>query len=355
MNSKYRNEKREKEYNTMKQKGGICLKKRIIEIIIGILIVVLILIGYSKWKDNDDQKDNLVHVKLSEVTHSAFYAPLYVSIEKGYFKEAGIDLDLILTSGADKVAAAVLSGDVQIGFAGPESAIYVYNGGEENYLITFAGLTKRDGQFMVSKNKKTFDWKDLIGKEVLVGRKGGMPALNFLNALKNAGINPNDVKLNYSVEFAALSGSFIAGVGDYVNLFEPNATLLEKEGYGNVVASIGEKSGSVPYTAFYAQKSYFEENREVLEKFTKALEKGITFVKENSEEEIAKAIGAQFPDSSLNDLTKIVKRYKDADSWLPNAYISEDIYKNLENIMIDANLIQGYVPFDKLVQNISHE
>lgn len=185
--------------------------------------MVLVLFGYSKWKDRNTNEENLVHVKLSEVTHSAFYAPLYVAMENGYFKEEGIDLELILTSGADKVAAAVLSGDVNIGFAGPESAIYVYNGGEEDYLVTFAGLTKRDGQFIVGKSDGEFNWNELKGKEVLVGRKGGMPALNFLNALKNAGINPDDVNLNYSVEFAALSGSYIAGIGDFVNLFEQSA------------------------------------------------------------------------------------------------------------------------------------
>lgn len=338
----------------MEQKGGIFLKKIILEILVGICIIVLVLFGYSVWKKNNNGTDQLTQVKLSEVTHSAFYAPLYVAMENGYFKEEGIDLELILTSGADKVAAAVLSGDVNIGFAGPESAIYVYNGGEEDYLVTFAGLTKRDGQFIVSKDKD-FQWSDLKGKEVLVGRKGGMPALNFLNALKNAGIDPSEVNLNYSVEFAALSGSFISGVGDYVNLFEPNATKLEKEGYGTVVASIGEKSGSVPYTAFYAQKSYIENNKEVLEKFTRALEKGINYVKDHNEEEIAKVIAPQFPDSSVNDLKTIVKRYKDYDSWLPNAYISEEIYRNLEDIMIDADLIKEYVPYQELVQNISHE
>ena len=251
------------------------MKKKILEVLIGVLIIVIVLGGYFFFNNRKNNENALTKVKLSEVTHSAFYAPLYVAIEDGYFKEEGIDLELILTSGADKVAAAVLSKDVQIGFAGPESAIYVYNGGEEDYLVTFAGLTKRDGQFIVGKSGKEFDWNDLKGKEILVGRKGGMPALNFLNALKNAGINTSDVKLNYSVEFAALAGSYIAGIGDYVNLFEPNATKLEREGYGNVVASIGEKSGSVPYTAFYTQLSYFEENKEVLEKFTRALEKGI--------------------------------------------------------------------------------
>lgn len=331
------------------------MKKRILEILCGIVIIVLILFGYSKWKNRDVTDENMVKVKLSEVTHSAFYAPLYVAIENGYFKEEGLDIELILTSGADKVAAAVLSGDVNIGFAGPESAIYVYNGGEENYLVTFAGLTKRDGQFIVGREGESFDWNNLQGKEILVGRKGGMPALNFLNALQNAGVDPNTLNLNYSVEFAALSGSFISGVGDYVNLFEPNATKLEKEGYGSVVASIGEMSGSVPYTAFYAQKSYIEENRSVLEKFTRAIEKGIDYVKNHNEEEIASVISPQFPDSSIDDLKTIVKRYKDYDSWLPNCFISEEIYKNLEDIMIDAELITEYVPFDQLVQNIGHE
>lgn len=196
------------------------MKTRIIEVTVCVFLIVVAVLGITYWKNQTSTNENLTHVKLSEVTHSAFYAPLYVAIEEGYFKEEGIDLELILTSGADKVAAAVLSGDVSIGFAGPESAIYVYNGGEKDYLVTFAGLTKRDGQFIVSHNDKAFDWNDLKGKEVLVGRKGGMPALNFLNALKNAGIKPEEVNLNYSVEFAALAGSYIAGIGDYVNLFE---------------------------------------------------------------------------------------------------------------------------------------
>lgn len=338
----------------MKQKGGICLKKKIIEILVGVLIIVLVIVGYSLWNNNKKNDDNFVHVKLSEVTHSAFYAPLYVAIEEGYFKEEGIDLELILTSGADKVAAAVLSGDVHIGFAGPESAIYVYNGGEEDYLVTFAGLTKRDGQFILGKTDQ-FSWNDFVGKEVLVGRKGGMPALNFLNALKNAGVDASKVKLNYSVEFAALSGSYIAGMGDYVNLFEPNATLLEKEGYGKVVASIGEQSGEVPYTAFYTQKSYYEEHKDILEKFTRAIEKGLNFVKDNDAKKVAEVIYPQFPDSSIDDLATIVNRYKEYDSWLPNAYISETIYRNLEDIMLDADLIDQYVPYEKLVLNISHE
>lgn len=196
------------------------MKKRIIISIISFLIIFIGILTFVKFTSNKNK--DLTKVKLAEVTHSAFYAPLYVAIENGYFKDEGIDLEVILTPGADKVASAVLSDDVNIGFAGPESAIYVYNGGEKDYITTFAGLTKRDGQFIVSRNKN-FKLEDLIGKEVLVGRYAGMPSLNFINALKNNNIDINKIKLNYSVEFAALSGSFISGVGDYVNLFEQSA------------------------------------------------------------------------------------------------------------------------------------
>lgn len=328
------------------------MKKRIIISIISFLIIFIGILTFVKFTSNKNK--DLTKVKLAEVTHSAFYAPLYVAIENGYFKDEGIDLEVILTPGADKVASAVLSDDVNIGFAGPESAIYVYNGGEKDYITTFAGLTKRDGQFIVSRNKN-FKLEDLIGKEVLVGRYAGMPSLNFINALKNNNIDINKIKLNYSVEFAALSGSFISGVGDYVNLFEPNATNIEKEGYGYVVASVGELSGEVPYTAFYTRKSYIDENKELLIKFTNAIAKGLTYVKENNSEKIADVILPQFPDISKNSLATIIDRYKNSDSWLDNPYISEESFKNLENIMMDANLIDEYVPYEDLINNLYNE
>lgn len=329
------------------------MKKKIIATILGIILIVAMIGTYLYLKPKNEDTTT-TKISLAEVTHSAFYAPLYVAIEEGYFKEEGLEIDLILTPGADKVAAAVLSNDVQIGFAGTESAIYVYDGGEEDYLVTFAGLTKRDGQFIIGKNEN-FDWHDLEGKEVLVGRKGGMPALNFLNALKNAGIDPNKVNLNYSIDFASLSGAYIGGSGDYVNLFEPNATLLEKEGYGTVVASIGELSGEMPYTAFYARKSYINENKDVLEKFNRALNKGLTFVKEKDAKTIAEKIVPQFPDTSLEDLEKIVNRYKESDSWLETTYIPEKYFKNLENLMIENDLLEDYVPYEELIQNLSNE
>ncbi len=328
------------------------MKKKVIATIIGLVLIGSLVITFTMFKN--EEKTDLTRIRLAEVTHSAFYAPLYVAIENGYMKEEGIEIELLLTPGADKVAAAVLSGDVEVGFAGPESAIYVYEGKEENFLVTFAGLTKRDGQFIIGKSDK-FNWKDLEEKEVLVGRKGGMPALNFLNALKNAGVDISKVQLNYSVEFAALSGSFIAGVGDYVNLFEPNATKLESEGFGKVVASIGEKSGVMPYTAFYTKKSYLNDNKDLLKKFNNALNKGLEFVSTHSEAEIAEIILPQFKDTSLSSLESIVRRYKESDSWYKTTFITESDFKNLEKLMIENKLLDDYVPYDTLIYNLSNE
>ncbi len=328
------------------------MKKKIIITVIGLVFIVSLFVVYSIFKKEEDT--SLTKIRLAEVTHSPFYAPLYVAIEEGYMEEEGIDIELLLTPGADKVAAAVLSGDVEVGFAGEESAIYIYAGEEEDYLVTFAGLTKRDGQFIISR-EEDFSWEDLEGQEVLVGRQGGMPALNFINALENAGIDPAKVNLNYSVEFASLSGSFIGGVGDYVNLFEPNATLLEQEGYGHVVASIGRLSGEMPYTAFYTKKSYLEENKDLLERFSRAINKGLEYVQTHTARETAEVILPQFTDSSLDELEMFVARYKESDSWLSSTYIPEEYFKNLEDLMIENDLLEDNVPYDDLIYNFSNE
>lgn len=323
--------------------------KRYLSIIVGLCLIGMIaFVCFTGKKEEND----LRKIRVAEVTHSPFYTPFYVAIENGYFKEEGLDIELVLTPGADKVSAAVLSNDVEIGFAGPEASIYVYNGGEEDYIISFAGLTKRDGQFILAREATdNFKLEDLYNKEILVGRKGGMPSLNFLNALKKSNIDPKKININYSVEFAALSGSFIGGIGNYVNLFEPTATKLTKDNLGYVVASIGLMSGEVPYTAFNARKSFINNNEDVIRKFTKALNKGIKYTLENNETEIAKVILKQFPDSSLNDLSVIIKRYKDYDCFLDSTYISEKSFENLEDIMIDNDLLKSYVPYSDLIKN----
>ena len=193
--------------------------KKFIIIFSSLILIVFAIIGVVKMQDK--KEEDLTKIRVAEVTHSVFYAPWYVALEKGYFKEEGLDIEVILTPGADKVAAAVLSNDVEIGFCGPESTIYVYNGGEKDFIQSFAGLTKRDGQFIVAREKmENFSIEDLYGKEVLVGRKAGMPALNFINAVNNSGSDLNKINLNYTIEFASLSGAFIGGTGDFVNLFE---------------------------------------------------------------------------------------------------------------------------------------
>ena len=331
------------------------MKKKIIIILIALIVLVGVSLILIKVFDKKEDS-SLTKVRLAEVTHSSFYAPLYVAIENGYFEEEGIDLELILTPGADKVSAAVLSNDVEIGFAGAESAIYVYDQEESDYLRIFSGLTKRDGQFIVARdNYEDFSLEDLYGKEILVGRSTGMPALNFLNGLKNMEIDIDKININYSVEFAALSGSFIGGTGDFVNLFEPNATSLEENGYGHVVASVGVMSGEVPYTAFYARKSYIEENPEIIEGFTKAIAKAITYTLENDATKVAEDIIDQFPDTDVSELALMIDRYKEYDCWLETPFVSEELFTNLEDFLIDFDLLSDYVPYEDLVNNFYEE
>lgn len=329
------------------------MKKKIITILIALILITVIIITSIKLSSKEDTNNDLTTIRLAEVTHSVFYAPMYVAIENGYFESEGIEIDLILTPGADKVSAAVLSDTVDVGFAGTESSIYVYAGGESDYLVTFAGLTKRDGQFILARDcSSKFELSDLYSKEILVGRAGGMPAVNFLNAMKNAGMDVNKINVNYSIDFASLSGSFIGGVGDYVNLFEPTATTVVNVSDACIVDSIGRLSGEVPYTAFYARKSYLEENEELLLGFTRAIAKGLEFVLNNDSKTTASVILPEFPDSALNDIITIIDNYKEYDSWLTTPYISEESFNNLQDMLIDNNLIEDYVPYSDLIHNL---
>ena len=322
--------------------------KKIYYILIGLIIITMFVLIFTFSKESNTK--DMTTIKVAEVTHSAFYTPFYVAIKNNYFKDNNIDIDLILTSGANNVVAAVLSKDVDIGLCGPEATIYVYNEGEKDYIKTFAGLTKRDGQFIVSRTKlDNFKLEDLIGKEVLAGRPGGMPIINFYNALKNEnikGVNTND-----TVDFANLTSAFLSGTGDFVNLFEPNATKLEKMNKGYVVASVGMYAGEVPYTAFNARTSYIDNNKVLINNFKDAINKGLKFTKNNNSKDIAKIIIDLFPNTSIEDLTTIIERYKNADSWLENTFISEEMFKNLEDMMIDSKLLTEYVPYKDLIIN----
>jgi len=323
------------------------MKKVFLGIIL--LCIVIIIAIYSVFKK--EEKTNLTKVTLAEVAHTIFYAPQYVAINNGYFEEVGIDLEVVLANGADAVMSAVLSGDVDIGFSGTEATIYVYNGGEKDYVKTFAGLTKRDGTFLVSREKyDNFTLEDLKGKTVIGGRKGGMPEMTFEWALRENGIDPkNDLTIDTSIAFAAMQGAFIGGTGDFVTLFEPNALSVEQNGFGYVVAYIGELGGEVPYTAYNARSSYIENNKDIIENFTKAINKGLEFVKNNDSKTIAECIIDFFPDTSINDLIKIVDRYKKGDAWKENITINEEEFKHIQDIMIASNELDNYVEYDKLI------
>ena len=323
------------------------MKKIFLPLII-ILIIIGILISYF-WKG---ENSNLTKVKVAEVAHTIFYTPQYVAHKLGYFEEEGLDVELLLVPGADKVTASVLSGDVQIGFCGSEATIYVYNQEEEDYLVNFAGLTKRDGSFIVGREKDDdFTLEDMKGKTIIGGRIGGMPEMTLEWTLKEAGIDQNDVNIDTSIAFASMAGAFISGTGDYVSLFEPSALEIEKNGYGHVVASLGELGGVVPYTTYNAKSSYIEKNPEVIEGFTKATQKGLDYVHSHTAGELAEIILNYFPNTSKNDLEKIIQRYKDIDSWFDTTKITKENFNHVQNIAENAGQLDKKAPFDKLVNN----
>ena len=299
-----------------------------------------------------DNQNDLKKIKVAEVTHSIFYAPQYLADSLGYFKEEGLEVEFILTPGADKVTAAVLSGDVEIGFCGSEATIYVYNNGEKDYLVNFAGLTKKDGSFLVGREEiKNFSVKDLKGKHIIAGRKAGMPAMTLEYAINQGGLSTSELNFDTSYDFSATSGAFIGGDGDFVALFEPTATNLVNQGYGYIVASIGELGGTVPYTTYNARKSYIEENEDVIEGYSNAINKALEYTHNHTAKEVAENIGIYFPDSSINDLEVMVQNYMNIDAWFDNTYIEENDFNHIQDIIENANELDKRAPYDKLVTN----
>lgn len=315
-------------------------------------LMLILLVGLFSGCGKDSTTDNdLTKVTLNEVAHSIFYAPMYVAIEEGYFAEEGIDLTLVTGFGADKTMTAVLTDEADIGFMGSESTIYTYAGGTEDYVVNFAQLTQRAGNFLVSREPvEDFDWDMLIGKNVLGGRAGGMPQMVFEYILKKNNIDPaTDVNIDQSIDFGSTAAAFSGGNADFTVEFEPHATSLEEKGDGYVVASLGEDSGYVPYTAFSAKKSYIEANPEIIQAFTNALQKGMDYVQTHTPEEIAKVIAPQFEETELSTLTTIVTRYYEQDTWKDNLIFEEDSFDLLQNILEQSGVLEQRVPYEDLV------
>jgi len=326
--------------------------KKIIYIGCFLLVIVLGITLFFLDLNKGDNKKELKKVKVAEVAHSIFYAPQYAAKSLGYFEDVGLDVEIILTPGADKVTASVLSGDADIGFSGSEACIYVYNAGEKDYLKTFAQLTQKDGSFIVSrKNIKNFTLSDLKGKTIIGGRKGGMPEMTLEWVLRKNNIDPvNDLNIDTSIQFAAMGGAFIGGEGDFVSLFEPTALEVEKQGYGYVVASLGELGGVVPYTSYSARKSYIKNNGDIIDKFTKAIQKGLDFVHNSSDKEVAKAIIEFFPDTKLDDLVSVIARYRSVDTWPKTTTFTKESFDHLQDIMISANELDKKVKYKDIIE-----
>ncbi len=295
--------------------------------------------------------DEMTTVTLSEVTHSVFYAPQYVAINKGFFKDVGLNIQLQNGQGADKVMTAVLSGQCDIGFAGPEASIYVYNEGKADYSVVFAQLTKRDGSFLVGrKPEANFTWSGLKGKNIIGGRIGGVPEMTLEYVLNKNGVIPGtDVNIDTSIQFALMAGAFTGGKGEYVTLFEPTASMLEKEGKGYILASVGQESGEIPYTAYFAKKSYIEKNKKIIQKFTDALYKGQQWVATHTPKEIAEAIKPSFPDTELELLETVARRYQEIDAWCQDPVLKKSSFELLQTVMEQANQLKQKAPYEKVV------
>ena len=330
------------------------MKKIIFGIVLLFIIVGTIIFIITK-NSKPDVKDN--KVKVAEVAHSIFYAPQYIADKKGFFKEEGLEVEFILTPGADKVTSAVLSKDVDIGFCGSEASIYVYKNKKKDYIVNFASLTNKDGSFIVSREKiDNFTLNDLKGKYIIGGRKAGMPEMTLEYTLKQNGITLDEVTIDTSVEFANMASAFMSGTGDFVTLFEPSATKLENEGKGYVVASLGEYGGNVPYTSYNALKSYIKENKDTIKKFTKAINKGLDYVSKTDNKKIAKELMDYFPDMKEDELEKMVERYKSINAWKKTTYFSKKEFNHMQDILIEAKELDKKVPFNDLVDNsFNHE
>lgn len=320
------------------------MKKFISLLLVVVLVASLLLVGCEKQKEKQN-------VRLVEVTHSVFYSPQYVAIEKGFFEKNNINIELTNGGGADKCMAAVLSNQADIGFMGPEASVYVFKQGKEDYVINFAQLTQRDGSFIVGREEdNNFTIEKMKGKTILGGRKGGMPLMTLEYVLKQHGLTPGvDVDVRTDVQFDMMAGAFASGQADFTTLFEPVASTFELEGKGYVVGSLGVEAGYIPYTCYSTTKSFIEKNPELIQNFTNAIYEGMIWVQEHTAQEIAEAILPQFPDSDVEFLAGVVQRYKDQDTWKPDLVLKEDGYNRMIDIIKTAGELDEGAPYEKVV------
>ena len=332
--------------------------KKSLKVSMTILFSALLIFSLAACSSTNSQsaktqpaKQEVQTVRIAEVTRSIFYAPMYVALSKGFFKDEGLDVKLTTVPGGDKTMTALISGGADVALVGSETSIYVYAQGSNDPVLNFAALTQTDGTFLVSRKKMDhFSWQELKGSTFLGQRKGGMPQMVGEYVLKQHGIDPhNDLNLIQNIDFANISSAFASGTGDYVQLFEPTASIFEKEGKGYIVASFGTDSGRVPYTSFMAKQSYLKKNQATVEKFTSAIYKAQQWVDAHTPKETAQAIQPYFPDTDLSIMESAVNRYKSQGSYATNPIIDPKAWDNLQNIMNAAGSLPKHVDYNTLV------
>ena len=320
-------------------------------------LTILILVLFTSFSTlltacSCSKKDESI-IRLNEVTRSVFYAPLYIAINNGYMEEEGIEIELTTGNGADKCMTALVSGSADVALMGPEATIYVVEQGKKDAPKVFGQLTKRDGSFIVGRTENNnFTWHDLANSEILGGRRGGVPAMTLEYALKQNGlIDGQNITINYDVEFANMSGAFVGGTGDYVTLFEPNASELVKNNKGYILTSVGSMAGEVPFTAFTANESYISENKEKLKKFLKAIMRGYNYLITASLDDIAISLQPHFTGSDIDIIKAAIQSYKDIDAWAESPIMKESAYNRLITIMTEAGELSSNIEFEKIVDN----
>ncbi|MCL2311430.1 MAG: ABC transporter substrate-binding protein, partial [Firmicutes bacterium] len=278
-------------------------------LVVSFILILAILI--LKYKGKTDK------IRVCEVTRSLFYAPQYVAISEGFFSEQGLNIEITTGGGSDKVMAAVLSGHIDIGLAGPESCIYVNDQGYKDKIKIFAQLTKKDAFFLISKYPiKNFKFKDLIGCTIIAGRKGGMPYISLVQILRKNNIEPGrDVTLDTSVNPEIAHTSFINGRAEFATLLEPTASTVVKQEKGYFATSMAEHCSEIPYTVYFAKESYIINNPKIIKKFTNAIASAQKWVYSNTAEQTALSISKFFPNIDFDLLVSCIKKYKDAKNW----------------------------------------
>lgn len=297
--------------------------------------------------------EKLTKVRLSEVVRSIFYAPQYVALALGFFEDEGLEIELSTAWGAHNGAAALISGDVDVGFFGPEASVYIYQQGAENHIIGFAQLTAKDGSFLMSREYiPDFTWEDVKGKVIIGARKGGVPQMMLEWILKQHGIEMGkDVEVITHLAFTAAAGAFQSGLGDFVAQFEPTLSELEAQGVGYFVASLGVDGGDVTYTVYHVRKDYLEKHPDIIQRFTNAIYRGQRWVHSHTVEEIVDVVTPYFPGVSREIMIKATERYRSQDSWTRTPEISRSSFEHLLRVMINANELKQPVPFDELMTN----